>query len=599
MRHRVVPALLILLSLALVVWLLHLSRYGFDLTDEGHYLNSISRPFLYDVNLPPTLFGHVLLPVYEVLGKDVVLLRQVGVLITFGLAFALALAVLRIVWGTARSDRLAATALAAGVACLSLVYYSYLVITPSYNLVAFQALMIVSLGAVLVHGGVGLPAWLMTGFGGWLLFMGKPSSAVAIAVLLPVCLLGIGAFRWRGAVLAAVTAGGLLVGSAMLIDGSPGATIERFAKSLELSEVVAAGHEFASIFRLDHLYLTRWDWSLILYWSVAIFALTATGMAQGRVLPSLWLAACAGIASAVLTYLFMSYRIEHWARNVHLFPISVAMILPVLVHLIARPPRHWTNARAPVMICLFLITLPHAHIFGSNNHYWNTGASVGFFWVLAAVAALGAVYQSGHPIAVARFVPAAFVFPALTVVLMDSGIKNPYRQPPDLTSFSAPFDLADGGTVIVEARFAAYLSTATDVASTAGLSPGMPVIDLTGQSPGLLFALGMNNVGLPWIAGAYPGSDALAAEIYSLTPCEIIGSAWVLDEPEGARRISPATLGRFGADLGRDFTQAGTFLVPEYSGDRGTGDRPRQFLYKPTRTLQAARQACEDSKTGG
>lgn len=67
----------------------------------------------------------------------------------------------------------------------------------------------------------------------------------------------------------------------------------------------------------------------------------------------------------------------------------------------------------------------------------------------------------------------------------------------------------------------------------------MPLLDLTGDSPGYQFQLGLKPVGQDWILGGYPGSDATARYVIGLDACAMRG-AWVLTAPGTPRNIDPA-----------------------------------------------------------
>ncbi|HRI82867.1 MAG TPA: hypothetical protein PLF88_10550, partial [Opitutaceae bacterium] len=69
-------------TIGLIYWLLLLCGYGIEFSDEGYYLNWIAHPELYPAS--HTQFGFVFHPLYELTGRNIVALRQLNVLLTFG-----------------------------------------------------------------------------------------------------------------------------------------------------------------------------------------------------------------------------------------------------------------------------------------------------------------------------------------------------------------------------------------------------------------------------------------------------------------------------------------------------------------------------------
>ena len=120
------------------------------------------------------------------------------------------------------------------------------------------------------------------------------------------------------------------------------------------------------------------------------------------------------------------------------------------------------------------------------------------------------------------------------------------------------------------------------------------MIDLTGQSPGILYAMGASNIGQPWTIGGYPGSDALAVAMLKKVTCKELAAAWLLAEPEGSRKISPEILLSFGANLATDYEIVDTFKTAEGAG--GYKEVRVQQLLKPVRSVDAAINACGIAK---
>src|SRR6202011_4769465 len=121
---------------------------------------------------------------------------------------------------------------------------------------------------------------------------------------------------------------------------------------------------------------------------------------------------------------------------------------------------------------------------------------------------------------------------------------------------------------------------------------GSPVLDLTGNSPGSLYAMGARPLGVAWTLGGYPGStDFLRAALDDET-CEAIAVSWILTEPSAPARFSYEMLRQFGIDITTDYVNVGSI-----SSTRSFS--PQKFehrLLKPVRSPEVARLACENAR---
>lgn len=80
----------------ILAWVLWYCSYGIDFTDESFYLVWMANPFNYGESV--TQFGFVYHLLYELLHGDIVALRRVNILITFGLAWVLCAVFLKTVF---------------------------------------------------------------------------------------------------------------------------------------------------------------------------------------------------------------------------------------------------------------------------------------------------------------------------------------------------------------------------------------------------------------------------------------------------------------------------------------------------------------------
>lgn len=144
--------------------------------------------------------------------------------------------------------------------------------------------------------------------------------------------------------------------------------------------------------------------------------------------------------------------------------------------------------------------------------------------------------------------------------------------------------------MVLSETYSDYVSSAVAIAQEAGFEPNTPVIDLSGQSPGILYAFGAENIGQAWTIGGYPGSLRLAQASLARTPCWKIANAWILFEPEGPRSIPAELMAGLGADFPGGYEHAGTWQTAEGAG--GYAYRRTQKLYKPLKPQQTM-MACQ------
>ena len=77
------------------------------------------------------------------------------------------------------------------------------------------------------------------------------------------------------------------------------------------------------------------------------------------------------------------------------------------------------------------------------------------------------------------------------------------------------------------------------IAAECGFVPGTELIDLTGSSPGVVFALGGRSPGSAWYPGGHPGSEDVAIYYLSLVPEEQLRRTWLLVAEDSPTAIDP------------------------------------------------------------
>ena len=173
-------------------------------------------------------------------------------------------------------------------------------------------------------------------------------------------------------------------------------------------------------------------------------------------------------------------------------------------------------------------------------------------------------------------------------------MEFPYHQPQPLRQYDNIVEIgASGSKLILTQAFANYFQRIQKLATITGFEVNTPAIDLSGQSPGILYALGAKAIGQPWMLGGYPGSDQLAINRLMSIDCKEVAAAWIFFEPKSSRKISPSILDNFGINIRKDFKIAAEFETPLGMGDCDKTINRKQQLLKPTRSIVDATAACE------
>ncbi|WP_139481422.1 hypothetical protein [Bradyrhizobium ivorense] len=570
----------------LLARLLYYSSYGLHPADEGFYLNFIANPFPYAINVPPSLFGFVYHWPYQWASGDIAVLRMANVTLTMALGWILSFLVIRRLWTAGWPH---AAVLSAGIASLALCNVLGWWLTPSYYSLTFQSLLIVMTGLLLADRPRRIRqvwGWILVGVGGWGCFMGRPTTAAAVALVVVLYVVVLHRKSLLPMLGAALVALALLIVTAYLVDGGITGFVTRMIDSAEMEVLLGAGHEVSLMFRIDWLPTSRSHLAIAVLVAIALLLSIFMGDTH-KLLTSLALAAVLIGTIAIALLGIDPISIES----------SILFLVPAFICVGAMFYREGSALRAktPTSIALALtfLLLPHLSALGSAGNYWVFGSMDALFWMLAVVAFLSPLAEQGRSVA-ATLLPLSVLAQLFAASVVNGSILKPLRQVKDLRAYTAVMPIPGDGKLVLSQSFHDYLATARAQARAAGLEVGAPVVDLTGLSPSLLYVLETRALGLPWLMGSFPGSNPVAVETLGLENCADLAKAWVLIEPEGAYRLDPASvMPSFGAGQA-DYVVAATFDPPVV--DDNNPSATRQFLLKPIRAAAPAEQSCREAR---
>lgn len=593
-RHRLLLALSALCSLLFLLWVLWFSRFGVDFRDEGLYFVWMVNPFKYDYSL--TQFGFIYHPLFELVDHSIVGIRRLNLLITFALAWALASQCL-FTRGFAHEPRVRMT-LAAGLAVASLAFLSVWVPTPSYNWLSIQGLLIACMG-LLLSGQTPRQRLLfpiLLGIGGWLTFMAKPTSGAGLAVCALVYMVTAHKLAWRPLLLTVAVTVLLLLGSALVIDGSVPRFVERYQIALRIAQTMMGDkNEMSLLPRFGALRLEPVTVGQIISGVCALVAITWLAARRSRV--AIVLSQLALLALAIATLLVMSGRLPGllglaYYKGLVLGIVPLAAFATLLLGWCQRSDRP-TGAWPDIFL---MLAMPVVYVLGTGNDNWWQVSQAGVFWVIAAtmLATMPASIPDSQRLS--RVLVIAMATQFLMAGIVQTGIEAPYGQAASLRDQHHRVTLgsSDAGLRLTPG-FASYLEEAQRKSSDAGFAPGTPMLDLTGRSPTTLYAMGASSTAGPWLIGGYPGSAPMVSAMIDRASCAELARAWLLYQPVGPTSLPPEILAGFGADMEADYYVVGTITLSERFF--GFPQHWTQHLLKPRRAPSLAEVACVKARS--
>jgi hypothetical protein len=579
-----------LLTLGMLCWLFIQSSYGLDITDESFYLIWLSNPWIYKSSI--SQFGFIYHPLHKLLHGDITLLRQTNILIIFGLTWALFITFFRniltlskttIHW---RSGPM--IALAAAFATTSFVYFCTFrwLVTPSYNSLNLQAFLLASIGVLLVEkktSRTSIAAWIIIGIAGWLSLMAKPTSAAALGVIILTYLLLAKKFNARLLLISILTSLTLLLLTAWMIDGSLHGFIDRYTTGLANLKLMNLE---GKLFRLDRFHFAKYEKYLLAILSITLCALTSFIASNKQRLNTLGVSLTlidVLIGSAIMLNLIPVQTDPNDFIGMQIVAIPISALLIALLFMKAK--FFYLIPRSQWALVLFFATLPHAFALGTTNNYWQQGQLAGIFWVLAGLVFLMPLVSTKNNWKI--LLPFAVSAQFITIFLLQLAMAFPYRQTEPLSQNNTAVNVgASHSKLKLSQSNADFFRQAQDSANKAGFKVNTPVIDLTGQSPGIVYVIGGKAIGQPWMIGGYLGSEQLATAVLQSVDCREIAAAWLLVEPQSKLQISAMMLDKFGIQVKTDYHLATTFTMPAGMGGENSTINRKQYLLKPEHAIR-------------
>jgi len=556
------------------------ARRGFDLTDESFYLLT----YRHWTEWPSvSLFGAYFTWPYVLVGHDVWAMRLLGFALLLGAAIWFGSEAQRAfgaLVGRRSRDGELATAVAAAAAIWSYYGASPVSPTPSYNLLTLACALVVLALALrlgrIVHDDAPrgrLATAFALGLVGSVGVASKFSSgllvlALALAVFAALAWHRLDAGGWSRVVLAAIA--GLALNLLALWIADPGLPL-RFERGIEVTlammERSATGEVAALVFGAlpqDALHALR-----VLLWPLVFAVLVLTAGAQLRRRPLADALAVAVFVAGALVYTFV--KDNRFYRVVLVTWIAVLLGCAALWLLRARLA---SGARVrSLVVAGAILVVPFAYSYGTSNALLqHMGMAAIFPLVIAAVLIRTMWLERAVPTWLfAGALALLAALPAEIVVRQWVDGRYTYRLGASLAEQTVPLPANPGGIDLdVTPALARSLESYLLLLRSAGFSSGQPLIDFTGQSPGLVAIANGAPVGAIWYIGGVYAGERMARMSLGWVDAAQVRRAWLLTTPDGAttiaswRSIVEEKTGAFAHE------EAGRFTIPDPSSDDKT-----------------------------
>lgn len=558
------PALaMLLIQIALYCWM---APRGFEFTDEAFYFHN----YLHwrDFTGTLTFFGAYFEWPFRALGMNIGAIRVLTLLMVLASGAVLMHALLRFDLREQTDGGMPAAAipfsrwyLIAPMAS-AMMYFGYLATlrAPSYNTLSLftMALCTACMLRTLEHQAVGRTGRAPPLLYGLLLgafFLSKATSSVLMVMGHILFFIALNRnWQWKRVfeIVALVTAG-FALNLVVLSFLFPG-WIESLREGIVIMDVRSGSQNDYSAGRM--LLRLRWDiqvaleatWPGLVLAGVLFYAVRRKLYTASPTLVSLVVIAMVSVAAFGLVH---EKQTRLW-----LVGMSVATLGMWILERQGRPLRAMRRAERvdlAVMALLFYLTL--AFSMGSNLSTFGHSAIASTFVFCGLYLRL---YRLAHLGLLPRVALAAaacvLCLPALLVqVWALTNVEDNYRQLVPLGRHDIPMTVGTPATRLwVDGTTAKSLNDMKAMVSKAGFKQGDDILDLTGDGPGFIYAVGGNPLATPWMIGAFPGSDAAAAHIIGTLNPALVRNAWLLTstnnpvrvrnwEPMLEKQIGPAT----------------------------------------------------------
>lgn len=493
---------LIFLSSLFIFLMFFYSKFGFDLTDEGFYFNSIAFPFLYSTN--GSLFGFLYHILFILVGKNWVFLKLINIAIMLILSFILTFQLLKknIAWQyDLRNDYYIYSLV---ISCFIVTYltsFSWLG-SPSYNSLNLIGFLVTSIG--LMNFNVKKyfdSSFFLLVIGGYLVFMAKISSLMSLSLCVLLYLVLTRKLFYKKITLIVLFFLLMVSFTGIIIDQSVYAFYLKMYQGIENYRLLINLNE--SIFRVDMIF---WNLEhqlifnvLILFSAFFCFFLNFTKYYNFKHYFLIFL--------SFSIFIILNHSIFNPFKEIDfIFLPFFSFLVVLMLSLIQRKILFEMNS---FCIGLYFFFLPYAYAFGTSNPYWFQAQLAGFFWILSSISLLSSLVTRHNSMNIV-FGPILVMHFIFLIFFVYKAISHPYRQPSilDLNNWQSLI-LNPNSRIFVSKPLKECIINFRKKIKEKNIKKNFNLIDLTGRSPGLIYLINGTPIGAPWLLGGYEKSNQL------------------------------------------------------------------------------------------
>jgi hypothetical protein len=553
---------------------------GYEVTDDAFYLVWASNPFIYDWSVNE--FGFLWNPVYRLVEGDIKLFRLAGAAVLSGSAAIFGYALYR--FAAPALPKRTGTTFILAIITASLWQFAWWLPTPGYNELNLCGLLLFAAGLAFAVPAVEPAASksasktetvakaALAAFGWCIVVFAKPTTAIAAFIGGLLWLVLLRPQRLTLFVLsAAFFSSAFLLTGIWTIDGEIQRFVQRKITALHMLHIHSATYGASGIWHsaIDPLIgIVALRISIIL--GAATLWLSVLLNLEGR-------RARLGTSLTFAVACALAAMVGFWRAKASSAPsFNPSLLVPALLlislglALVLNPQwseRPWRSIAMTGLLAL----LPACYSVGTGTPLIYSASQASIFLLAAFIVLATAVHANRSArMFTATVTTSSFV----TVGMLVGATVAPYRLSSAIWNQTEPVKIGpQSSPLLVDKPTADYISGLRSAASTNGFRFDTPVIDLTGNSPGAVFAMGGEAPGTPWLSGGYVGSIPYVQTILSRIPRDHLRQAWILTAPNTSAAL-PDSLPR---SLGFNFPEDYEMVARVCQG------KPciEQFLWKP------------------
>jgi hypothetical protein len=548
--HKLLNLTFVLFLFGFLVFFVLNSGKGFDITDESFYLLWAMQPENVYASYHP--FGFITKYVWFLSDKSIENFRILSVVILFLVTLLFAVS-LNYFFQKKQHQEDSFTLEIFSIAALSatgFIYFTWWLISVSYNLLSFASCLLVMSGLFLAYGeskartSIVVIGGILVGFAGFVAFLSKPTTAFFLAIIVIVWMVYYRHIdkKYYFLIFASMSMFVPLLLHTFLVMGGIGEFYTYLSDAIYLDNAGEHKHEVDSI--ITAAYIIYKDLILtpahyLLYTPVFILLFIALFVSRSKIVYKKYREKLALLVTIYFLTLFFIeiFNLNNKVEVTAFFTLS-SIVLFLTVVVFNRFDKSYEQEKGDisvyVIVALSLFILPFAYSFGTNNnllsHSYNVLIFLFAIWLYSFQILLGKYAHKKYIIALL-----CMLMVSASSIIINKAYNSPYRLVSNIGSQNTEVQfLGTNGVIKVDDITAKYVNNLKQIAINSGWKERNPLIDLTGGSPGALVILNAKLVGKPWLVGGYGGSanyTKLAIKLSGINPFD----SWVLTAPHGKR----------------------------------------------------------------